>query len=92
MTPHHGAVPSAGPSRATGFGPGGLFDSPEPSPQLVAALTADADQFTWTAATVGSSNAAGYQLAIGEPVMAVGGFNGTDPAPTLDQFRMLVID
>ena len=92
MTPHHGAVPSAGPSRATGFGPGGLFDSPEPSPQLLAALTADADQFTWTAATVGSSNAAGYQLAIGEPVMAVGGFNGTDPAPTLDQFRMLVID
>jgi 4-amino-4-deoxy-L-arabinose transferase-like glycosyltransferase len=36
---------------------------------------------------VGSQNAAGYQLASGDPVMAVGGFNGTDPAPTLAQFE-----
>ena len=44
-------------------------------------LTADAGDYTWVAATVGSTNAAGYQLATGAPVMAVGGFNGTDPAP-----------
>ncbi len=34
-----------------------------------------------------SNSAAGYQLASGLPVMAVGGFNGTDPAPTLAQFQ-----
>jgi len=36
---------------------------------------------------VNSNTAAGYQLASGEPVMAIGGFNGTDPAPTLAQFE-----
>jgi len=36
---------------------------------------------------VNSNNAAGYQLGSGEPVMAIGGFNGTDPAPTLAQFE-----
>ena len=34
-----------------------------------------------------SNSAAGYQLATDDPVMAIGGFNGTDPAPTLTQFE-----
>ena len=34
-----------------------------------------------------SNSAAGYQLATDDPVMAIGGFNGTDPAPTLAQFE-----
>jgi 4-amino-4-deoxy-L-arabinose transferase-like glycosyltransferase len=42
------------------------------------------------AATVGAENASGYQLAADEPVMAIGGFNGTDPAPTLAQFEKYV--
>ncbi len=88
-TPHHGVIPSAGP---TGLGFGRFLDSPDPSRELLAMLTADADRYTWTAATVGSSNAAGYQLASKTPVMAVGGFNGTDPAPTLDEFEKLVSD
>nr|WP_234794210.1 glycosyltransferase family 39 protein [Mycolicibacterium flavescens] len=89
--PHRGAIPSVGPSRHSGFtGPGGLLDSPEPGPALSAALAHDADRYTWAAAVVGSNNAAGYQLAGGVPVMAVGGFNGTDPAPTLAQFQELV--
>ena len=85
-TPHNGAIPSVGPSRH-GFGgfagPGGLLDSPKPGPVLSATLARDADDHTWAAAVVGSNNAAGYQLASGAPVMAIGGFNGTDPAPTL---------
>jgi hypothetical protein len=55
-------------------------------------LQADAGNFTWAAAVVGSNNAAGYQLATELPVMAVGGFNGTDPAPTLEQFQQYVAD
>jgi 4-amino-4-deoxy-L-arabinose transferase-like glycosyltransferase len=51
------------------------------------ALQADASKYTWAAATVNSNNAAGYQLGSGEPIMAIGGFNGTDPAPTLAQFE-----
>lgn len=53
---------------------------------MVRVLVTDADQFTWAAAVVGSNNAAGYQLAADVPVMAVGGFNGTDPSPTLEEF------
>ena len=34
--------------------------------------------------------AAGYQLATGDSVMPIGGFNGTDPSPTLEQFQALV--
>ena len=58
----------------------------------MAALQQDAADYTWAAAAVGSNTAAGYQLASGLPVLAVGGFNGTDPAPTLEQFQQLVAD
>ncbi|MEH3133820.1 MAG: glycosyltransferase family 39 protein [Mycolicibacterium neoaurum] len=71
---------------------GGLFAAPTPGPDLVARLKDDADCYTWPAAVVGSTNAAGYQLAADVPVLAVGGFNGTDPAPTLDRFQQLVAD
>ena len=95
-TPHTGAIPTVGSSRngAGGrfMGPAGLLDSPTPGPALTATLSADAADYTWTAAVVGSNNAAGYQLASGAPVMAVGGFNGTDPSPTLDEFKKLVAD
>jgi hypothetical protein len=30
------------------------------------------------------------QLASGDPVMSIGGFNGTDPTPTLAQFEQYV--
>ncbi|WUC08315.1 glycosyltransferase family 39 protein [Nocardia sp. NBC_00565] len=71
-----------------GRGPmGGLLGGVTPGANLTAALTANAGDYTWVAATVGSNNAAGYQLATGDPVMAVGGFNGTDPAPTLAEFQ-----
>jgi 4-amino-4-deoxy-L-arabinose transferase-like glycosyltransferase len=94
-TPHSGAIPSVGPARQ-GFGgltgPGGLLDSPSPGPALSATLSADAHDFTWAAAVVGSNNAAGYQLASGAPIMAVGGFNGTDPSPTLEEFQAYVAD
>ena len=70
--------------------PAGLLDSPKPGPALSATLARDADDYTWAAAVVGSNNAAGYQLASGAPVMAVGGFNGTDPAPTLEEFQNYV--
>jgi hypothetical protein len=56
---------------------------------VVALLKQDAQAHTWAAAAVGSNTAAGYQLASGLPVIAVGGFNGTDPSPTLAQFQQL---
>ena len=71
-------------------GAGGLLNGSTASAEMVTALQANADDYTWVAATVGSNNASGYQLASGEPVMAIGGFNGTDPSPTLAQFQAYV--
>ena len=51
------------------------------------ALEKDASSYTWVAAAVGANNAAGYQLATQLPVMPLGGFNGSDPSPTLAQFQ-----
>ncbi|HEY5023768.1 MAG TPA: hypothetical protein VII76_02220 [Acidimicrobiales bacterium] len=56
--------------------------------QLVAFLSSNASKYSWVAATSGS--ASGYELATGDPVMAIGGFNVTDPAPTLSQFERYV--
>ena len=77
--------------RPTGGGAmGGLLDASTPSTEVVSALSADASQYTWVAAAIGSQNAAGLQLASGLPVMAIGGFNGSDPSPTLAQFQSYV--
>jgi 4-amino-4-deoxy-L-arabinose transferase-like glycosyltransferase len=69
---------------------GGLLDAGTPDAALVTALQANADSYTWVAAAVGANSAAGVQIATGRPVMALGGFNGSDPAPTLAQFQQYV--
>ncbi|RSN63746.1 glycosyl transferase [Amycolatopsis sp. WAC 04182] len=92
-TPHSGALPSAGPEIDRGglrMGGGGLLGTSLPGDDLAALIRQDSAKYTWAAATVGSNNAAGYQLGSGAPVMAVGGFNGTDPAPTLERFQEYV--
>jgi 4-amino-4-deoxy-L-arabinose transferase-like glycosyltransferase len=73
-------------------GAAGLLDAATPSAAVTALLKQNAGSYTWAAATVGSNSAAGYQLASGKPVMAIGGFNGTDPAPTLTRFQQYVRD
>jgi len=73
-------------------GAAGLLDASNPSAELVALLERDSDSYTWVAAAAGSNNASGYQLATGDPVMAIGGFNGSDPSPTLQEFQQHVAD
>ena len=75
-----------------GGGMGGLLGASDPSDELTQLLEQDAADYTWVAATTGANQAAGYQLALEEPVMAIGGFNGTDPSPTLAEFKQLVAD
>jgi 4-amino-4-deoxy-L-arabinose transferase-like glycosyltransferase len=71
-------------------GPGGLLNSASVSTTLAAKLSENASSYTWIAAAVGSNGAAGYQLATGDAVMPIGGFNGSDPSPTLAEFKALV--
>ncbi|WP_347117716.1 glycosyltransferase family 39 protein [Streptomyces sp. 21So2-11] len=73
-----------------GGGMGGLLNGQSVSAEVEARLTENAGDYTWTAAAIGAQNAASYQLATQQPVMAIGGFNGSDPSPTLEQFKAYV--
>ncbi|WP_051706475.1 glycosyltransferase family 39 protein [Nocardioides aequoreus] len=88
-----GGATGQAPGGATGGpggGVGGLLSGSESTTEITALLQQDAALYTWAAATVGSNSAAGYQLASEEPVMSIGGFNGSDPSPTLAQFQEYV--
>ncbi|MGX1560370.1 ArnT family glycosyltransferase [Streptomyces sp. NPDC055506] len=75
-----------------GGGMGGLLNGASVSSEAKALLEKNASDYTWVAAAIGAQNAASYQLSTGDPVMAIGGFNGTDPSPTLAQFKQYVAD
>ena len=85
-----GSTAFAAPGASGAGNAGGLLDASTPSAALVTLLEQDADRYTWVAATVGAQSAAGYQLATDDPVMSLGGFNGSDPYPTLAEFQALV--
>ena len=82
-----GGATTGGPQ---GGGAGGLLNGSESTDTITALLQENASSYTWVAAAVGSNSASGYQLASEEPVMAIGGFNGSDPSPTLAQFQAYV--
>ncbi|MFF2853007.1 ArnT family glycosyltransferase, partial [Streptomyces sp. NPDC058001] len=75
-----------------GGGMGGLLEGAQVSAEAKQLLEANADDYTWPGAAIGAQNAASYQLATGDAVMAIGGFNGSDPSPTLAQFQRYVED
>jgi len=85
--PARGTAGGAGGVRAGGAGVGSLLGSSAVSADLRKILTADAAKYIWVAAAIGSNSAAGYQLATEQPVMPIGGFNGSDPSPTLAEFK-----
>ena len=84
-----GGTGTAGGAGGAG-GTGGGMEGGTASSELVTLLQADAGTYRWAAATTGSQSAATYQLASEQPVMAIGGFNGGDPSPTLAQFQAYV--
>ncbi|HEV8570530.1 MAG TPA: glycosyltransferase family 39 protein [Actinoplanes sp.] len=70
-------------SAAGGTGGGQGADS-----ELTALLKAGTT--TWSAAIGGATSAADLELASGTSVIALGGWNGGDPSPTLAQFQAYV--
>lgn len=90
-----GSAPNAEGLSSNGGGKGGMGgllggSSGSVSSKLVKMLQKNSDSYRWVAATTGSQNAASYQLATECSVMPIGGFNGSDPAPTLAQFKKWV--
>ncbi|WP_405490576.1 glycosyltransferase family 39 protein [Nocardia sp. NBC_00511] len=84
-TPHSGGGPTVGPARAGGRGGMGGFGESQANPALATLL--EGSDAKWAAAINGSSAAAGLELQSDRSVMAIGGFSGSDPTPTLAEFQ-----
>jgi len=92
---HTGSIPTSGPSSSGGFGGpgGGMGGGPgggggESNTEVISMLKATSTK--WSAAANGSMSAASLALNSDTAVIAIGGFNGGDPAPTLQQFQQYV--
>ncbi|WP_125761298.1 glycosyltransferase family 39 protein [Companilactobacillus hulinensis] len=87
-------IPTAGPSLLTsggggmGTNAGGLGGSTDST--LLKYLEKHQGNAEYLFATDDSSTAAPYIISTGKAVMSIGGFNGTDKAITLKQFKKLV--
>ncbi|MCA4134431.1 glycosyltransferase family 39 protein [Arthrobacter sp. M4] len=76
---------TAGPGAGAMGGPGGESAS---NSELNALLTSAGTK--WSAIVSGATQAASLELATGTNVIALGGWNGGDPYPTLAQFQEMV--
>ncbi|MFJ1460570.1 ArnT family glycosyltransferase [Nocardia sp. N2S4-5] len=90
-----GSAPNA---NSSGSGDGGAGDGTAPSgtPGGSASTNTELQQLLkntsnrWAAATVGAQSASGLELSTGTSVMGIGGFTGSDNAPTPAQFQQYV--
>ena len=85
---HTGSIPTAGPSSTAMQGSNN--ETSQANSQLVQYLLEHQNGATWLAAVASANESAAIQLTSGQPVMAVGGFNGSDTPLTLEQFKQLV--
>ncbi|MDT8910799.1 glycosyltransferase family 39 protein [Amycolatopsis sp. PS_44_ISF1] len=89
-TAHTGGQPSSSPSDSRGGrgGRSGFGRTTQSNVEVDRLLQATTNR--WAAAQTGAMQSAGLALGSGKPVMAIGGFSGSDPAPTLRQFQQYV--
>jgi 4-amino-4-deoxy-L-arabinose transferase-like glycosyltransferase len=85
-------MPGRGNGGMPAGGAGGPMGGGQVDAELAEAVSTNAANYTWVAAAIGSQTAAGLQLETEEPVMAIGGFNGTSNSITLEQFQQYVAD
>jgi hypothetical protein len=87
-----GGAPGAG-AGAPGTGTlpsGGVQGDAGSTSALVQYLLANRGNATWIVAATSANQAGSLELASGAPVMAMGGFSGSDPTPTLAEFQAYV--
>ena len=85
---HTGSIPTAGPSSTAMRGSNN--EKSQADSALVEYLLQNQNGATWLVAVDSANESAAIQLTSGQPVMAIGGFNGSDTPLTLDQFKQLV--
>ncbi|WP_433591752.1 glycosyltransferase family 39 protein [Nocardia sp. CA-145437] len=97
---HNGGSPIAGPARSQRGGPGQNAGGPSQygggqrggvaDPQIVSLV--DGSDARWAAAAIGAQDVGTLELTTGKALLAIGGFSGRDPSPTLAQFQQYVAD
>ena len=87
-TAHSGSIPTAGPGASAMSNTNN--ESARAKSMLVSFLLENRHGTTWLAAVNSANESAPIQLSSGQPVMAIGGFNGSDSTLTLSQLKQLV--
>lgn len=87
-TAHSGSIPTAGPGASAMNNTNN--ESAQAESALVSFLLENRRGATWLAAVNSANESAPIQLSSGQPVMAIGGFNGSDSTLTLSQLKQLV--
>ena len=87
-TAHSGSIPTAGPGASAMNNTNN--ESAQVESALVSFLLENRRGATWLAAVNSANESAPIQLSSGQPVMAIGGFNGSDSTLTLSQLKQLV--
>ncbi|HEY2888183.1 MAG TPA: glycosyltransferase family 39 protein, partial [Candidatus Limnocylindrales bacterium] len=88
--PPSGAGLGGTPPSGAGFGGGSGAAAGGTDATLVTYLEANKGSSTWIVAMASAMQAGSLELETGDPVMAMGGFSGTDPAPSLAQIQAYV--
>ncbi len=87
-------LPSAGPSSTTGTNAFGIntnrLNSETADPKLIHYLETQKGNTRFLVATLNATTAEPLILTTGKPVMAIGGFLGTDPILTVQQLQTLI--
>ena len=89
LVTHSGSIPTAGPNASAMNNTNNEAASAEMA--LVKFLLANQQGAAWIAAVDSANTSAPIQLSTKQPVMAIGGFNGSDSALTLQSFKRLVV-
>jgi 4-amino-4-deoxy-L-arabinose transferase-like glycosyltransferase len=84
--PAAGGVPAAGGLSGDGGGIGGNSSDTA----LLQYLVTNKGTAKWIVAADSSQEAGSIEIATGFPVMAMGGFTGSDPTPTLDELKSYI--
>lgn len=88
LVAHSGSIPTAGPNASAMNNTNNETAFAEAA--LVKFLLANQQDATWIATVDSANTSAPIQLSTKQPVMAIGGFNGSDSTLTLQSFKQLV--
>ena len=97
-SPGNGTIPTVGPSQVSQQGPGGTgigqvqgqMGGETTSNSMISYLEANQGGYFYLVAVSSANQASSIALETGLPVLAMGGFTGSDPAMTVEKLQQMV--